>query len=284
MKEIKYGLSKRSIKKLVSNKLALVGLIMILTVSILCFGAPLFTNYNPNDINTTEKFVEPSQQHLLGTDALGRDTWSRLLYGGRLSIIIGVASSFSAAAIGTVLGCISGYFGGKIDWLLIYISEIFACFPQIILVLVIMAFVGQGVWVMIFIFAITGWTSSMRLVRSKILSLKTEPYVESCKVNNVSKMSIMFKHLLPNTMGIIILSFTVEVAVYILAEAGLSFLGIGVPKGVPTWGNMLNAARNLSTMQTHPLVWLTPGTAISLVVLGINFLGDGLRDVFDVTE
>ena len=284
MEKKKYSLSKRSFRKLAANKLALVGLTMIVVVSILCFGAPLFTNSVPSEINTADKFAEASAKHPLGTDALGRDIWSRLLYGGRLSIIIGVVSSLSAAIIGTVLGCVSGYYGGKVDWLLIYISEIFSCFPQILLVLVVMAFVGQGIFIMILIFALTGWTATMRLVRSRILSLKTEPYVDSCKVNNVKNIAIMFKHLLPNTMGIIILSFTLSVAGYILAEAGLSFLGLGVPKGIPTWGNMLNAARSLNIMQVHPILWIAPGIAISLIVLGINFLGDGLRDVYDVTQ
>ena len=124
----------------------------------------------------------------------------------------------------------------------------------------------------------------MRIVRSKILSLKEESYIDSCKVNNIKKWSIMFKHLLPNTLGVVILTFTLSVATYVLAEAGLSFLGLGVPKGIPTWGNMLNAARSLNVMQTYPALWLAPGLAISLIVLGINFMGDGLRDVYDVTN
>ena len=201
-----------------------------------------------------------------------------------MSIIIGMVSAFLAALIGTVLGSIGGYYGGKVDALILYITEIVQSFPQQLLILVVMALAGQGVWIMILIFAFTGWTSAIRLVRSRIMSLKNEPYVDSCRVNGVRNWAIIFKHLLPNTLGVIILNFTLNVGTYVLTEAGLSFLGVGVPKGVPTWGNILNAARSLSVMQTHPLLWLAPGIMISILVLGINFVGDGLRDVYDVTQ
>ena len=203
MRKRKYNLSKRSFRKLASNRLAIVGLSMVIIVIILCFGAPLFTDSSPDEIDTANKYEEASSEHPLGTDSVGRDIWARILYGGRLSIIIGVASAAGAVFIGTFLGCLAGFYSGKVDWLLLYTGEIFLCFPQILLVLVLTAFVGQGVGYMIFIFAITGWTGAMRLVRSRILSLKTEPYVDSCKVNNIKNLSIMFKHLLPNTIGVI---------------------------------------------------------------------------------
>lgn len=278
------SLSKRSLEKLLANKKALVGLIMLLAVCIVCFAAPLFTNYDPLAVDISLKYAEPSAEHPLGCDATGRDVWARLLYGGRTSIIIGIVSSFIAAFIGTVLGSIAGYYGGKVDAVILYITEIVQSFPQTLLILVVMALAGQGVGIMIFIFAITGWTSSIRLVRSRMMSLKNEPYVDSCRVNGVRDFAIIFKHLLPNTLGVIILTFTLNAGVYVLSEAGLSFLGVGVPKGVPTWGNMLNAARSLSVMQSHPILWVAPGIMISILVLGINFVGDGLRDIFDVTQ
>jgi peptide/nickel transport system permease protein len=278
------SLTKRSVQKLASNKLALFGFFLALLIILLCLAAPLITRYDPNYIDTSIRYLPPSSAHWLGTDQNGRDVLARLLYGGRLSILIGLASSLCANALGVVTGCVSGYFGGKTDKVLVYITEIFSCIPSTMLILVVMAFAGQGVGIMILIFALTGWTGTMRMVRSRVLSLKSEPFVESCKANGVSKISIMFSHLLPNTLGIVIINFTTSVANFVLNEAGLSFLGLGVPKGIPTWGNMLNAARSLNVMQNYPILWVAPGIAISLVVLGINFLGDGLRDVFDVKQ
>jgi len=278
------SLSKRQLEKLVANKKSLVGIILLLVIVILCFGAPWFTNHDPLAIDIALKYAPPSAEHPLGCDSTGRDLWSRLLYGGRMSIIIGMVSAFLAALIGTFLGSIGGYYGGKVDAAILYFTEIVESFPQQLLILVVMALAGQGVWIMIFIFAITGWTSAIRLVRSRIMSLKNEPYVDSCRVNGVRDLTIIFKHLLPNTLGVIILNFTLNVGTYVLSEAALSFLGVGVPKGIPTWGNILNAARSLSVMQSHPLLWLAPGIMISILVLSINFVGDGLRDVYDVTQ
>lgn len=278
------SLSKRSIQKLISNKKSLVGLIMLVVITVLCFGAPLFTNQDPLAIDIALKFAPPSSEHLLGCDSTGRDLWSRLLYGGRMSIIIGMGGAFLAAVIGTILGSIAGYYGGRLDSAILYLTEITQSFPQQLLILVVMALAGEGVKVMILIFALTGWTSSIRLVRSRVASLIKEPYVDSCRVNGVRDVAIIIKHLLPNMLGVIILNFTLNVGSYVLTEAALSFLGVGVPKGIPTWGNILNAARSLSVMQSHPLLWLAPGFMISILVLGINFVGDGLRDVYDVTQ
>ena len=158
------------------------------------------------------------------------------------------------------------------------------CFPTQMLVLIAMAFAGEGVWIMMAVFICTGWTDTMRFVRSRILSLKSEPFVENCRATGLSSTSIMFKQLLPNSLGVFIINLTAHVAAYVLSEAGLSFLGLGVPKGIPTWGNMLNAANSLNVMQNYPRLWVLPGLAISLFVLGVNFFGDGLRDVFDVTQ
>ena len=278
------SLSKRSLEKMIANKKALVGLVMLLVMLILSLGAPFFTDCDPNAIDVAMKYAPASAEHPLGCDATGRDLWSRLLYGGRMSILIGMVSAFLAALIGTVLGGIAGYYGGAVDSVILYITEIVQSFPQTLLILVVMALVGQGVWIMILIFAFTGWTGSIRMVRSRIMSLKKEPYVDSCRVNGVKDFIIIFRHLLPNTLGVIILNFTLNVGTYVLSEAALSFLGVGVPKGIPTWGNILNAARSLSVMQSHPLLWIAPGVMISVLVLGINFVGDGLRDVCDVTQ
>ena len=278
------SLGKRRWEKLLRNKLAFFGALMALTITILCIIAPLLTPYDPSHIEISLRYAPPSAEHIFGCDQSGRDVLARLLYGGRLSIMIGIVSALCTSLLGAMIGSAAGYFGGTVDQVLLYISEIFSSFPQTMLILIIMGFAGQGIVIMLGVFIFTGWVSSMRLVRSRILSLKQEAFVESCRATGISAPSIMFRHLLPNTLGVVIINCTSNIAGYVLSEAGLSFLGLGVPKGTPTWGNMLNAARNLNTMQNYPLLWLLPGIAISIFVLGVSFFGDGLRDVFDVTQ
>ena len=284
IKRKKNSITKRNMQKLLSNKLAIIGAVMMALIMLLCLFAPFLTKHDPAYIDMTLRYAPPSSEHILGCDQSGRDIWARILYGGRVSIIIGLVSAVLANTLGAALGCISGYFGGVVDQVLLYFSEIFRCFPPLMLIMIAMAFAGEGVIIMMTIFILTGWVNTMRLVRSRILSIKTEPFVENCKSTGIPSMSVMFKHLLPNTLGVFIINITATVAGYVLSEAGLSFLGLGVPKGIPTWGNMLNAARNLITMQNYPLLWIAPGIALSLFVLGVNFFGDGLRDVFDVKQ
>ena len=278
------SLLRQRFEKFMYNRLAVVGFLMMLLIILACVCAPLFTSYDPTFIDVSLKELPPSRDHLLGTDRLGRDIFARLLYGGRVSIWIGMASAVGAGVIGVVLGCISGYFGGTLDQVLIYISEIFMTFPRTLLVLICVGLVGQSTANIIWIFILTSWAGTMRIVRGKILSLKEEAFVESCKANGVSGWSIMFRHLLSNTLGPVIVDMTLSVAGCILAEAGLSFLGMGVAPDVPTWGNIINAAKRLDIIQNIPLLWISPGLAISLFVLSINFFGDGLRDVFDPSQ
>lgn len=278
------SLARQRLEKFLYNRLAVVGFVMMMLIILACVLAPLLTPYDPVLIDVTAKELPPSPEHLLGTDRLGRDILARLLYGGRISIWIGLASAIGASVIGVVLGCISGYFGGKTDQVLLYISEIFMTFPRYLLVLICVGLIGQSMNNIILIFIATGWSGTMRIVRAKIMSLKQESFVESCLANGVSGWSIMFRHLLPNTLGPVIVDMTLSVAGSILAEAGLSFLGMGVAADVPTWGNIINAAKRLDIIQNMPLLWISPGLAISLFVLSINFFGDGLRDVFDPAQ
>jgi len=278
------SLARRNLQKLFSNRLAILGGVIVLALVLLSIFAPLLTPYDPAFIDPTQRLQPPSAEHLLGTDNAGRDLWARILYGGRLSITIGLVSSLSAAALGVIAGCISGYFGGKVDAVLLYISEIFSTFPQTILILIIVGFAGRSTLNMVLIFSITGWMGTHRIVRSRIISLREEAFVESCVACGIGSSSIMFRHLLPNTVGPVVVSITLSTAGYVLSESGLSFIGLGVPPEVPTWGNIINAAKSLDIMQNHPALWLAPGVAIALFVLGVNFLGDGLRDVFDTTQ
>ena len=280
----KNSIGRRRLRKLAKNRLALVGLVISLVVVLLCLCAPLLTDCDPTFLDVSLRYAGPSAEHPFGCDQGGRDVLARILYGGRVSIFIGLGCSLGANVLGAALGCVAGYLGGRIDQTLIFIGEIVACFPSTMLVLIVQGFTGQSIAVMIIVFILTGWFSTMRLTRSQILSLKQETFVESCRANGISASSIMFSHLLPNAMGPFIVNITMNVGGYVLSEAGLSFLNLGVPKGIPTWGNMLEAARSLGGMINYPWLWIVPGVAISLFVLGINFFGDGLRDALDVAD
>lgn len=284
LKKRKSSLALRSWDKLRRNKLAMIGFSIIVTMSLAAILAPLLTSYNPNEINLVNRAKGPSWEHWLGTDKLGRDVFSRLLYGARISILIGLSGALGGAIIGSILGCFSGYFGGWFDKIMLRVSEIFMTFPQIVLILILVVFIGQGLFNLIFIFAITGWTGVYRLVRGRFFSLREESYVEACRAFGIGNMSIMFRHIFPNTLSPVIVSVTLSTAGFILAESGLSFLGLGVPSGVPTWGNIINAAKSVDVIQNNPWLWLPPGLAISLFVLGVNFFGDGLRDVLDPNQ
>ncbi|MCL6444586.1 MAG: ABC transporter permease [Alicyclobacillus sp.] len=280
-KDARPRLALRKWEKLRRNKLAMVGFIII-TFMILCaIFAPLLTPYKPNDIDFANMLQPPSWSHPFGTDELGRDVFSRILFGARISILVGLSGALGEALIGTIIGCFSGYFGGWFDKCMLRVSELFMTFPQIILVLILVAYIGQGLINLILIFSISGWPGTYRLVRGKFLSLREENYVDACRAFGIAELSIIFRHILPNTLNLVIVAATLTTAGYILAEAGLSFLGLGVPSSIPTWGNIINAAKSIDVIRNYPWLWLPPGLAISLFVLGVNFFGDGLRDVLD---
>lgn len=274
----------RSLKKLLSNRLAMIGLTMLVLILVACMLAPVISPHDPHKLDPVNKLQPMSWEHPLGTDQLGRDLLARILYGGRISIGIALSSAILTNLLGIVLGCIAGYYGGKVDSIILYVGEVMSCFPQMILCMLVISFLGDSVGWLIGIFVIHGWMGTMRMVRSKLLSLKQEPYVDSCRVNGVGGGAIMFKHLLPNTVGVITVNITMSIAGYVLSEAGLSFLGVGVNPSVPTWGNIINAAKTLAIMINDPQLWIIPGVAISLFVLACNFFGDGLRDALDVTQ
>jgi peptide/nickel transport system permease protein len=217
----------------------------------------------------------------MGTDQLGRDMLSRVLSGGRQSIYIGVIASFLANLIGTILGATAGYLGGKIDAVVMRVSELVMTFPQLILVLIFVSLLGQGINNVIIVFALTGWMTTFRLVRGEFFSLREEAFVEADRAFGFSKPRIIFRHILPNTMSPIVVAFTINIAIFIIAEAGLSFLGLGVPVTTPTWGNLLTAAQNPVVVDEYWWLWVFPAMSIAIFVLGVNFVGDGLRDVLD---
>ena len=280
----KTSLAKRNIEKLMRNKVAVAGFLIIAVIILSCVLAPLLTSWDPMGASLRTRGLPPSGEHLLGTDKLGRDVFSRLLYGGRYSILISLSGAIGGVGIGIILGCIAGYFGGWFDRLMVKVSEVFQSVPQIMLVLVLVVFLSQSITNLILIFVFTGWVGSFRMVRGRFFSLREENFVDSCKAFGIGSASIMYQHILPNTLGPVTVQITLACAGYILQEAALSFLGLGVPSDVPTWGNILNGAREVATVTKYPWIWLAPGIVISLFVLGVNFLGDGLRDVLDPNQ
>ena len=273
------SLFKRNVRKFMNNKLAVLGLVIILVITLSCvIGMIVGVDYGTPVL--TEMKQAPGNGHLFGTDTIGRDLFSRVLVGGCYSILIGAFCAIMSSVIGAVLGALAGYFGGKVDMVLIRISEIFQAFPQLVLVMMLVAIVNKrGLGNLLFIFVFTGWMTTFRMVRNEFMTLKNETYVKVCEAFGMSKNNIMFKQILPNVMSPIIVSTTTNVAFFILQEAALSFIGLGVADSTPTWGNILNAAKSVSVVTNQWWIWVFPGLAISLFVLAINFFGDGLRDV-----
>lgn len=281
-------LTNRTLRKLTANKLAVLGVVMFFVICLLCFGAPLFTKYSPTAFALREKMQAPSLAHIFGTDQMGRDIWSRMLYGGRISIVVGLGSALGAALIGVTLGLFVGYKGGWLDNILMKIADIFLSFPQMVLIIIIVALVGQSLQNLIVIFILTGWPSMYRMARSKVLSLKEEEFVQALRAFGISDVKIAFKHLLPNTLGPVVVNITLSTAMFILQEASLSVLGYGVPQEIATWGNIINVITNSGTIRFDWLgywwMWLPCSIMLILFVLSINFIGDGLRDASDPNQ
>ncbi|GAB6168439.1 ABC transporter permease [Clostridium carnis] len=274
----------RSLRKLMNNKLAMIGIVIFAIILLSAIFAPLLTKYDPLQVDMTNVLKKPSAEHWFGTDKVGRDVFSRVLYGGRISILIGLGSALGCAVIGVLLGCYAGYKGGWFDRIVLRISEVFMSFPQLVLVLMLVAILGQSLTNLIIIFILTGWGSVYRMARAKILSIREEEYVQSLKCFGLNDFLICYKHMLPNAIGPIVVNITLSTAMFILEEASLSFLGLGVPLEIATWGNILNASQDMFTLQNNWWLWLPVGVVISLFVMSINFVGDGLRDTTDPTQ
>ena len=279
-----FYLTKRGIEKFMRNRLAILGLAIITVIIFMCVFAPLFTSFNPAEVSLRERRLAPGGTHLFGTDNLGRDVFSRILYGGRMSILIGLSGAAGGMVLGIFLGSLCGYFGGRADAIIVKTAELIAVIPQLLLNLVLVLIAGQSIRNLILVFTCTGWIATFRLVRGRFFSLREESFVEACRAFGIGSFSIVFKHILPNCLGPVVVQFTLNTAGFILTEAALSFIGIGVPSGIPTWGNVINAAKEIIVITENPWLWIFPGFAIALFVLGINFFGDGLRDVLDPSQ
>lgn len=258
----------------------------IMLALLLCgMAAPLLAPFNPQEQRLEERLRPPSWTaqgrgpYLLGTDNLGRDIMSRIIYGSRISLLVGVSTVILAGFVGCFLGAVAGYFGDMTDELITKISEIFLAFPFLLMAIALMAFLGQGLVNLIAALMITRWVQYCRVVRGEVLSLKERDFVTAARALGGKDFYILLRHVVPNTLASVTVIATFAMAIVIIAESSLSFLGLGVPAHIPTWGSMLSEGR--SYMYRAPWLTVFPGLAIFITVFGINLLGDGLRDIFD---
>ncbi len=266
-------------KQIFQNKLAVFGASIILLLMLLAIFAPQIAPYDPTYINIKDALLIPSMKHLLGTDSLGRDLFSRMIYAARIALLIGLVAVGLACVIGVFLGSIAGYFGGKMDSFIMRFADIMLCFPRFFLILAVIAIVGPSIFNVMVIIGLTGWMGMARLIRAEILSLKTRDYVSASKALDASHFFIITRHLIPNGIGPVLVSFVFGVAGAILTESGLSFLGLGVQPPNPSWGNILMEGK--AVLGVGWWVILFPGFAILITVLAFNLLGEGLRDMLN---
>ncbi len=255
------------------------GLSLVLFMALLAIFAPFITPYDPNALHLDAILLPPGDAHFLGTDQLGRDVFSRLLYGGRISLWVGFVAVGIAVSIGLVLGLISGYFGGYVDEGIMRGVDIMLCFPSFFLILAVIAFLEPSLTNIMIVIGFTSWTGVARLVRAEALSLKERDYVAAARLSGAGNMRIMCVHILPNAINPVLVSATLGIAGAILVESSLSFLGLGVQPPTASWGNMLLQGKNV--LEIAPWLSLYPGLAILITVLGYNLLGESLRDILD---
>ena len=269
----------RVMRHLLRNRGAVIGLVIIGTFVLAAAFAPYLATHNPLETSLGTRLTAPGGEHWLGSDELGRDLFSRMLYGGRISLNIGVISVVIGVAIGVPIGSISGYYGGKLDIITQRFIDIMIAFPGILLAIVVVAVLGVGVRNVMIATGIASVPVYARLVRGSVLSVKEQSYVKAARAAGISDAAIIFRHVLPNCLAPVIVQSTFQIATAILWAAGLSFLGLGAQAPMPEWGRILSQGRGY--MRTAPHLTTIPGTAILLMVLGFNLLGDGLRDALD---
>jgi peptide/nickel transport system permease protein len=272
---------QRIFRRFLKHRLAVISTVILIVISVIAIGAPVFARYDPADIDGRNIRKAPNAAHWLGTDEVGRDVWSRLVWGGRVSLSVGLIAASISVTIGTMLGLASGFFGGKVDFWLMRFTDVIMTIPTLIIMITMASILGPNIRNVMIVIGIFGWTGIARLVRGETLSLRERDFVMASRCLGASGRRIMFRHILPNVTAPIAVASTFAIAGAILSEAGLSFLGIGVRIPTSTWGNMLTKAQSLTVLESQPWLWLPPGLAITLVVLSINFLGDALRDALD---
>lgn len=266
--------------RLAKNKLAVFGGTVLIVLAIACIVGPWLSPYGYEDNNLNNTFSPPSGAHWLGTDQLGRDLLVRLLVGGRISIGVGLCATFVALTIGVVYGAVAGFFGGKIDSLMMRIVDIMYALPFTIFVILLMVFFGRDIWLLFLAIGAVEWLTMSRIVRGQIMSLKKMEFIEAARSIGLGKRRIIFHHMIPNILGPIIVYTTLTIPAVMLLEAFLSFLGLGVQPPLSSWGVLIKDGAE--KMEEYPWLLMFPGVVFSLTLFSLNFLGDGLRDALDV--
>ena len=263
------------------NKLSVVGLVILGILILLSVFAPLLTPYDRDAVDLFNGYQAPSSEHLLGTDDVGRDTFTRLLYGGRVSLSVGLVSALISILIGVCLGVMAGYFGGWVDMLLMRLVDIFMSMPFYVITITVAAIFGPSIWNVMIMTGMLTWTNIARIVRAQTLSLREIEFVEASRALGLNSREIMFRHIVPNIITVIIVNATLDFATCMLTESSLSFIGFGVSEPNATWGNMLNGAQNGQVIENYWWRWLFPSIVLGLCTISINCIGDGLRDAID---
>lgn len=265
--------------RLARNRFAVAGAIVVLLMLAVALLAPVIVHYSPNEINAWAVLEPPSLKHWFGTDDLGRDVFSRIIYGARISLLVGFVAAGIAVLIGTILGVVSGFYGGWIDNILMRVVDIMFCFPTFFLILAVITFLRPSIWYIMIVIGLTGWMGVARLVRAETLSIREMDYIMAARCIGCSDRRIIFRHILPNAVSPALVAATLGIAGAILTESALSFLGIGVQPPTPSWGNILTSGKDYIEFAW----WLSlfPGLAILVTVLAYNLLGEGIRDALD---
>lgn len=261
------------------NRMAAVSFAVIILFILAAIFAPLLTPYSWEEMELIHRLNPPSAAHLFGTDEAGRDIFTRMLYGSRLSLLVGILPSMVSLAIGSLLGVTAGYYGGWLDAVIMRLADIVLAFPSMLLAMVLMYMLGGGLFNVFLTLSLVNWASAARIIRAETLQLKEREFVESARAIGVKSPKIIFRHILPNCVPTIIVLFTLNIPDSILTESSLSFLGLGVQPPAASWGLMVNAGRQF--FYTSPWLCLFPGLAVMIIVLAFHFLGDGLRDILD---
>ena len=266
-------------KRLRRDKVAMVCLAVVVLIVLAAIFAPLITPYEEDYMDIGNELAGPSAEHWLGTDEFGRDVFTRIIYGSRVSLMVGLVAESIAVAIGLIVGAVAGFYGGKVDAVLSRIIEIFASFPHILFAIVVMFVLGTGIINVFIAVGVVGWTGLARVIRSQIMQLKQKEYVEAARASGGRNMQIIFRHLIPNCLSTIIVVATMNIPSDIMYEASLSFLGLGAMPPTAEWGSMMSNGRSM--LQTYPWVVMAPGAAIFVTAAIFNLFGDALRDYLD---
>lgn len=279
---IKKIFQSQAMKKFTHNKKAMIGLFIVLFLVLAVVFLPLFMNLDPYTTDRAAGFNKPpSDTHILGTDDVGRDLFARLLYGGRISLWVGIASTIISVIIGIPLGLIAGYYRGAAESIIMRTADAFMSFPSMVLILVLVAVFGPSILTVTVVIGVLGWTAIAKLIYGNVLSIREREYIQACKAVGTKSIPILFTEVLPNAIPPVWANISFRVAGAILTESSLSFLGMGVQTPQASWGNIIYAAQNLLVLTARPWVWLPPGICIILVVVGFNFIGEGVRDALD---